>query len=50
MKLSKLYLDRYTVFDLLHISLAEGINIFIGENGTGKSHLLKVVFRPMTGW
>ena len=44
MKLSKLYLDRYTVFDLLHISLAEGINIFIGENGTGKSHLLKVLY------
>ena len=44
MKLSKLYLDRYTVFDSLHISLAEGINIFIGENGTGKSHLLKVLY------
>lgn len=44
MKLKKLYLDNYTVFDSLHIALATGINIFIGENGTGKSHLLKLLY------
>lgn len=44
MRITKLYLDHYTVFDLLHIEFAKGMNIFIGENGTGKTHLLKVLY------
>ena len=31
MRITKLYLDHYTVFDLLHIEFAKGMNIFIGE-------------------
>ena len=44
MKITKLYLSHYTVFDVLNIELSKGINVFIGENGTGKSHLLKVLY------
>lgn len=44
MKITKLYLSRYTVFDLLNIELSKGINVFVGENGTGKSHVLKVLY------
>ena len=44
MKITKLYLSHYTVFDVLNIELIKGINVFIGENGTGKSHLLKILY------
>lgn len=44
MKIKKLSLSHYTVFDVLDIELSKGINVFVGENGTGKSHLLKVLY------
>ncbi len=30
-----------TVFNLAEISFASGLNVLTGENGTGKSHVLK---------
>ena len=44
MKITKLNLSRYTVFDVLNIEFSKGINIFVGENGTGKTHVLKVLY------
>lgn len=44
MKISHLELENVTVFDKIDIALDRGINIFIGENGTGKTHILKILY------
>lgn len=40
MALKKIYLENFTVFDKMEIEFCEGINVFIGENGTGKTHIM----------
>lgn len=44
MIIKKAMLENFTVFDKFRIELCSGINVFIGDNGTGKSHLLKVLY------
>ena len=44
MKLTHLKMENITVFEQLDIDLDPGINIFIGENGTGKTHILKLLY------
>ena len=44
MGLTKLRLEKFTVFNKLEIEFSSGINVFIGENGTGKTHILKVLY------
>ena len=42
--ISQLYLERFTAFDELNINFSPKINIIIGENGTGKTQLLKAAY------
>lgn len=42
--LTDLTLKNFTCFSDLEISLSPGINVFIGANGTGKTHILKVLY------
>jgi predicted ATP-dependent endonuclease of OLD family len=42
--LTKIALENITVFNSLSIDFAQGINVFIGENSTGKTHLLKLLY------
>jgi predicted ATPase len=44
MPIQEVTLKNFTVFEDTAISLVEGVNLFIGENGTGKSHLLKLIY------
>lgn len=44
MHLRRLELRKFTVFDEADIEFCPGINVIIGANGTGKSHLLKVLY------
>ncbi len=44
MALEKIYLENFTVFDRVEIEFSPGINVFIGENGTGKTHMLKILY------
>ena len=37
-------LKNFTIFDSLDVSFSPKINIILGENGTGKSHLLKTIY------
>lgn len=37
-------LENFTTFKKIELNLSPGINVLIGENGTGKSHLLKAVY------
>lgn len=44
MIIKKIKLENYTVFEDQQIEFCPGINVFIGENGTGKTHILKALY------
>ena len=44
MPLTRVELERFTAFTHLDLEVSPGINILIGANGTGKTHLLKVCY------
>lgn len=44
MKIKKAFITNITVFSKLELSFSQGINIFIGTNGVGKTHLLKLLY------
>ena len=46
-QLQQLEIHNLTCFKSLQMKFSPGINIFIGENGTGKTHLFKVLFSIM---
>ncbi len=43
-KIKRLELENFTCFGKVGMDFSPGINVFIGENGTGKTHLLKVLY------
>lgn len=43
-KLTHLKLNNFTAFAALDQAFSPGVNIIIGANGTGKTHLLKVLY------
>lgn len=45
--IEKLHLKNFTCFADNEFEFSGGINVFIGENGTGKTHLLKVLFSSL---
>ena len=44
MAFNNIRINNFTVFDEVELNFCDGINVFIGENGTGKTHLLKILF------
>ncbi len=42
--LEKITFERFTAFESLTVNFSPGVNIFIGENGTGKTHILKTAY------
>ena len=44
MVLTRVKLERFTAFEDLSVEFSPGINAFIGANGTGKTHLMKVCY------
>ena len=44
MVLTRAKLERFTAFESLDIEFSPGINVFVGENGTGKTHLMKACY------
>ncbi len=44
MPLAKVKLTNFTAFRQLEVEFSPGINALVGENGTGKTHLLKVCY------
>ncbi len=45
--LKSLSLSRFTVFSDATLRFSKNLNVIIGENGTGKSHLLKVAYSSL---
>ena len=44
MSIKRVNLKNITVFDSLDMHFSDGINVFIGPNGVGKTHLLKILY------
>ena len=44
MSLTRIKLDHFTAFKELDLKFSPGINVFVGANGTGKTHLMKVCY------
>lgn len=44
MTIEKIKLERFTAFENIDLRLTPGINVFLGANGTGKTHLMKVIY------
>ena len=44
MALTQAKLQNFTAFADLEVEFSPGINVLVGENGTGKTHLLKVCY------
>lgn len=44
MSIKSIRLKNFTIFKDLTVDLANGINVLIGKNGTGKTHLLKALY------
>lgn len=42
--LTKIKFEKFTAFENVEIPFSPGINIFMGENGTGKTHILKAAY------
>lgn len=44
MNIKSVKLKNYTLFNDVNLDFCDGINVFIGENATGKTHLLKLLY------
>jgi len=42
--LESIKIENFTAFNKLDINFSPGINVLIGENGTGKTHILKILY------
>ena len=43
-KIQSVTIENFTCFENVHLDFSTGINLFIGENGTGKTHVLKALY------
>ena len=44
MKFRRVRVCNFTAFDEIQLEFCDGINVFLGENGTGKTHLLRLLY------
>ncbi len=44
MALTRIQLENFTVFRNTEIEFSPGMNIFLGENGLGKTHIMKLLY------
>lgn len=44
MAIKRIQLENFTVFENLDINLEAGMNVLIGENGLGKTHIMKLLY------
>lgn len=48
--LSKLHLKQFTVFKDVEFNFSPGLNVIVGDNGTGKTHVLKLGYLFCCAW
>ena len=44
MPLTKIELNNVTVFNKMTVEFNAGVNVFLGENGVGKTHIMKLLY------
>ena len=44
MPLTKIAAENFTVFEDIKIPFCEGLNVLVGENGVGKTHIMKLAY------
>jgi AAA15 family ATPase/GTPase len=44
MPIEKIAIENFTVFEKFNLEFCRGINVIIGENGVGKTHLIKLLY------
>jgi len=44
MSLSHICVEHFTAFDTLNVDLSPGVNVLVGANATGKTHLMKIAY------
>ncbi len=44
MSVKRLHMEKFSVFRDVKLEFAEGLNVFIGANATGKSHAMKLMY------
>ena len=44
MRIKSLNIENFTLFGKNKLNFSKGLNIIIGENDTGKSHLLRLLY------
>lgn len=44
LKINAIFIENFTVFKREQLNFSDGLNVVVGENGTGKSHLLKLLY------
>ncbi len=47
MSVDRLLLKNFTTFEKVNLQLNGGLNVFIGENATGKSHAMKAMYAAL---
>ena len=49
--LSNLKIKNFTVFQSADLQFSKHLNVIVGENGSGKTHLLKIAYSALaTSW
>ncbi len=43
-RVTRIKLKQFTAFETLDLTPSPGVNVFLGTNGTGKTHLMKVAY------
>lgn len=46
----RLELTNFTIFEKANWEFVPGINVFVGENGTGKTHVMKLLYSQHLSW
>ena len=44
MPLTKIEANNFTVFENIEIPFNKGLNVLVGENGMGKTHIMKLAY------
>lgn len=42
--ITKVKFEKFTAFESLEVDCSPGVNVFVGTNGTGKTHILKTIY------
>ncbi len=48
--LKKIVLNRFTAFESATLEFSRGVNVFVGANATGKTHVMKLAYSVMRAW